>query len=122
MLEVARTRANQLGREIDLRARDAQDLDFEDGAFDTVVAILVLSAIPDQGRAIAEIRRVLRPDGRLLVLDNVRSDVAPVRWVQRAFDPVLDRFARWHSGAIRLPTWHRPDSRSSDPTGLRSAC
>jgi ubiquinone/menaquinone biosynthesis C-methylase UbiE len=51
----------------------AEDLPFEDGAFDTVVVTFVLCAVRDVATALAEIRRVLRPDGRLLFLEHVRS-------------------------------------------------
>jgi ubiquinone/menaquinone biosynthesis C-methylase UbiE len=59
----------------------AEDLPFEDGSFDTVVSTLVLCGVDDQGRALREARRVLRPGGQLLFLEHVRSD-----------DPSLARF------------------------------
>jgi ubiquinone/menaquinone biosynthesis C-methylase UbiE len=46
---------------------DAQDLPYEDAAFDAVVLITVLGEIPDQERALAEVARVLKPGGRLVV-------------------------------------------------------
>jgi ubiquinone/menaquinone biosynthesis C-methylase UbiE len=95
MLQIARKRATRLGRAIELRIGDAQNLDFQDGSFDTVAAILFLSAVPDQHRAISEIRRVLRPGGRLLILDHARSAIAPVRWLQRLLNPLVARLARW---------------------------
>jgi ubiquinone/menaquinone biosynthesis C-methylase UbiE len=52
----------------------AEDLPFADGAFDTVVSTLVLCGVDDQPRALREVRRVLRPGGRLLFLEHVRSD------------------------------------------------
>ena len=52
----------------------AEDLPFEDGTFDTVVSTLVLCGVDDQPRAVREIRRVLRPGGRLLFLEHVRAD------------------------------------------------
>jgi ubiquinone/menaquinone biosynthesis C-methylase UbiE len=52
----------------------AEDLPFDDGAFDTVVSTLVLCGVDDQPRALREVRRVLRPGGRLLFLEHVRSD------------------------------------------------
>jgi ubiquinone/menaquinone biosynthesis C-methylase UbiE len=52
----------------------AEDLPFEDDSFDTVVATLVLCGVDDQARSLREIRRVLRPGGRLLFLEHVRSD------------------------------------------------
>jgi ubiquinone/menaquinone biosynthesis C-methylase UbiE len=51
----------------------AEDLPFEDGSFDTVVSTLVLCGVDDQPRAVRELRRVLRPNGRLLLLEHVRS-------------------------------------------------
>ena len=59
----------------------AEDLPFEDDSFDTVVSTLVLCGVDDQPRALREARRVLRPGGRLLFLEHVRSD-----------DPGLARF------------------------------
>src|SRR5512135_840755 len=52
----------------------AEDLPFEDDTFDTVVSTLVLCGVDDQARALREIKRVLRPGGRLLFLEHVRSD------------------------------------------------
>lgn len=52
----------------------AEDLRFEDDSFDTVVSTLVLCGVDDQPRSLREVRRVLRPGGRLLFLEHVRSD------------------------------------------------
>ena len=54
----------------------AEDLPFEDDTFDTVVSTLVLCGVDDQARSLREIKRVLRPGGRLLFLEHVRSDEA----------------------------------------------
>jgi ubiquinone/menaquinone biosynthesis C-methylase UbiE len=64
MLEIARARARELGREVDLRVGDAQALGFPDDSFDAVVCTLSLCTIPDDRAAVAEVRRVLRPGGR----------------------------------------------------------
>lgn len=62
----------------------ADDLPFPDDSFDSVVSTLVLCTVPDQDRAIAEIRRVLKPDGRLLFLEHVRShDAQTAKWQDR---------------------------------------
>ena len=59
----------------------AEDLPFEDSSFDAVVSTLVLCGVEDQARALQEAKRVLRPGGRLLFIEHVRSD-----------DPKLARF------------------------------
>ena len=96
MLEIGRARARELGREADLRLGDAQALELADESFDTVVCTLGLCTIPDPARAIAEAHRVLRPGGRLLLLEHVRSPSLPVRLVQRLLDPLAVRVAGDH--------------------------
>lgn len=96
MLAIAAGRARELGREVELRLGDAHALDFPDNRFDTVVATLILSSVPDERCAAAEVWRVLKPGGRLLLLDHVRSPIAPVRWAERLLNPVMVRFARNH--------------------------
>ncbi|MFI5003381.1 MAG: class I SAM-dependent methyltransferase [Solirubrobacterales bacterium] len=62
----------------------AEALPFEDGHFDTAVSTLVLCAVEDQPRALREIRRVLKPDGRLLFIEHVRAeDPRLARWQDR---------------------------------------
>jgi ubiquinone/menaquinone biosynthesis C-methylase UbiE len=87
MLELARRQADRLGLDADLRMGDAQALELPEACFDTVVCTCSLCAIPDERRAIAEMRRVLRPGGRLLLLDHV---AAASRWV-RAIQWLLER-------------------------------
>jgi ubiquinone/menaquinone biosynthesis C-methylase UbiE len=52
----------------------AEDLPFDDNTFDVAVSTLVLCGVDDQPRAVRELLRVLRPGGRLLFLEHVRSD------------------------------------------------
>jgi ubiquinone/menaquinone biosynthesis C-methylase UbiE len=66
----------------------AEELPFDDGSFDTVVATLVLCTIPDPLRALGEARRVLVEDGRLLYLEHVRSSRPGLaRWQGRLERP-----------------------------------
>jgi len=51
----------------------AEDLPFADHSFDVAVSTLVLCGVGDQPRVLRELRRVLRPGGRLLFLEHVRS-------------------------------------------------
>jgi len=74
-----------------VRSGVANRLEFEDASFDGAVASLVLCSVPDQGDALAELRRVLRPGGELRFLEHVRSDSAGKARVQG----VLDRSGTW---------------------------
>jgi len=86
MLAIARRRANDLDRAAELREADAHALPFPDGSFDTVVCTFSLCAIPDERRAVSEMKRVLRPGGRLLLADHVAGSTWPVRAVQRLLE------------------------------------
>jgi|SRR5215203_883617 len=101
MLAIGRRRAEELSRDVDLRQGDVQELDFTDAAFNTVVCTLGLCTIPDPRKAIAEAHRVLRPDGKLILLEHVRSPSLPVRAIERLLDPISVRFQADH--LIREP-------------------
>jgi ubiquinone/menaquinone biosynthesis C-methylase UbiE len=104
MLERARTRAEKLGREADLRLGDAEQLEFDASSFDTVVFSFALCSIPDDRAAVREATRVLRPGGRLVLIEHVRS---PRRWV-RAVELLLDFFTSRIQGdhLLREPLRH----------------
>lgn len=103
MLAVARRRARELGVEVSLREGDAQALPFDDESFDTVVCTLALCGVPDDRAAIAEMKRVLRPQGRLLLLDHVGSSWWPIWAVQRLAELVSVRTAEEHLTRRPLP-------------------
>jgi len=86
MLDLARHRAQDLGRVVDLRLGDAQALHFPDASFDTVVCTFSLCAIPDDRKALDEMARVLRPGGLLLLADHVEA----TRWYARATQRLLE--------------------------------
>jgi ubiquinone/menaquinone biosynthesis C-methylase UbiE len=73
MLERARKRAAQAGREVVTKRVTGESLPYEDGSFDTVVASFVLCSVDEQDTVLAELRRVLKPGGRYLFLEHVRS-------------------------------------------------
>jgi len=77
MLAMARRRATESGRNIDLREGNAEMLPFPDASFDTVVCTLAVCSVADRGSAIGEMYRVLRPGGLLLLLDHLER-----RWIR----------------------------------------
>ncbi|MEU0883854.1 methyltransferase domain-containing protein [Lentzea sp. NPDC005914] len=82
MLGLARSRAQALGRAVTLQQGTAHALPFGDARFDTVVCTLGLCAIPDHEAAVGEMVRVLRPGGRLILLDHVAGTSRLTRGVQ----------------------------------------
>jgi SAM-dependent methyltransferase len=70
----------------------AESLPFADASFDTVVSTLVLCTVDEPARTVSELRRVLRSDGRLLLIEHVRS-------------PSSERFARWQDRLERPWGW-----------------
>ncbi len=88
MLERARQRAADLGIEVKLRLGDAQDLELADEEFDEAVATFVFCSVPDPVLGLREVRRVLKPGGRLLLLEHVRAGNALLGRMQDVANPV----------------------------------
>lgn len=114
LLEVARAR-DPGG---DYRAGRAEALGFPDASFDLVVSYLTLIDIPDLASALAEMARVLRPGGALLIANMASFNTAgtPGGWVRDQagklsfpIDHYLEERAEWLSWrGIRIQNWHRP--------------
>ncbi|MBV8733787.1 MAG: class I SAM-dependent methyltransferase [Solirubrobacterales bacterium] len=96
MLELARGEAVAIGCNADLRVGDAQKLEFPDESFDTVICTLSLCTIPGDRAAVREARRVLRPGGRLVLMEHVRSPIRAIRVGQRLLEPLFLRFEHDH--------------------------
>jgi ubiquinone/menaquinone biosynthesis C-methylase UbiE len=123
MVEIARQR---LGADIDLRVADiASPLPYPDGAFDDVIAALVLHYLEDWKAPLAELRRVLTPGGRLIVAVN-----HPV--MLKTLYPKTDYFStsKWsdeytfNGQKAVLTYWHRPLHAMTDAftaAGFRTA-
>ncbi|OFV68649.1 MAG: SAM-dependent methlyltransferase [Candidatus Syntrophoarchaeum caldarius] len=83
MLSVARTKAEERGVNPDLRIGDAESLEFEDESFDAVVSRIVLWTLPHPERAIAEWKRVLKPDGMVYTFEIDSSGRRRPGWIKR---------------------------------------
>jgi ubiquinone/menaquinone biosynthesis C-methylase UbiE len=85
-----RAAAEQAAREapvpVSVRAGTAETLELGDGEMDAAVASLVLCSVPDQARALAELRRVLRPSGELRFYEHVIADRQPLRAILQIGD------------------------------------
>ncbi len=96
MLRHARERASQLNVPFALMQADAEALPFPDATFDTVAISLSLCTIPDPVKALRELGRVCRPEGRIVMLEHVRSTARPLAVMQSVLSPLNERAIGCH--------------------------
>lgn len=93
LLSMARRKTADLGFPVDLRCESAEALSLEDASIDTIVMTFTLCSIPEPVRALREMRRVLKPEGRLLFIEHGLAPDAGVRRWQQRLNPVWNRIA-----------------------------
>lgn len=93
MLARAKVKARKLNVAVNLAVMDAQHLDFAGGSFDSVVATFVFCSVPDPIEGLKEARRVLKPGGRMFLLEHVRSANRVAGKLMDVFNPVVVRMA-----------------------------
>lgn len=91
MLLIARNRVLKLGLSFDIFQKDIQNMDFSDDSFDTVLATFVFCSVPDPVKGLIELRRVLKPDGVILLLEHVRIDKPMIGLLMDLLNPVIVR-------------------------------
>jgi ubiquinone/menaquinone biosynthesis C-methylase UbiE len=111
MLERARSRARDLGQKATLRWADVEELPFDDASFDTVTATCVFCSVGDPIRGLREVRRVVRADGEVRLLEHVRPR-----------NPILGRIFDWLTPITRAvmgPEINRRTEENVVAAGLR---
>jgi ubiquinone/menaquinone biosynthesis C-methylase UbiE len=96
MISKAREKTSDVAFKTDFHVKDFQTLEFENASFDTVTSSLGLCGISDPERLFLEIRRVLRPGGKLLALEHVRPPNAFLGLLADTINPVWDHFVGCH--------------------------
>ena len=91
--EKASARIESFGRPVERAGLDGAHLDVPDASVDAVVSTWTMCTIPDLGSALAEVRRVLRPGGRLHFVEHSLAPSARVVRVQRRIQPTWGRLA-----------------------------
>ncbi len=124
MLRKARARVAKLrlAHVAELRQMDARSLEFADASFDTVAAMHVLSVVPEPERVMAEIARVLRPGGQVVINNHFRHERGVWAGLARAAAP-LERVLGWHSDfeidtVLCDPRLHVVTRRDLPPMGM----
>jgi len=98
MLAKAETRVAEmdLANVAGLRQMDARDLDFPDASFDTVAAMHVLSVVPEPQKVMAEIARVLKPGGEVVISNHFKSTQGVLASLEKISAPFANVLG-WHS-------------------------
>jgi len=73
MVEIAKDKAKRYGKDVDIRVMDIENLEFNDNTFDAIVTSCVFCSVPDPIKGLKELKRVLKNDGKLFMLEHVRS-------------------------------------------------
>lgn len=104
MLERAREKVAELKLRniVALRRMDARALDFPNDSFDTVVAMHVVSVVPEPERVVAEMARVCRPGGEVIVVSHFLHEKGALGYLGRRLGPVADQLG-WHSDFPKDP-------------------
>jgi phosphatidylethanolamine/phosphatidyl-N-methylethanolamine N-methyltransferase len=81
---------------VDLLEMDAEQMTFEDDTFDHAVAAFVITVVPNPERMVAEMKRVTKKGGTILIFNHFCSKNPLVSWVERVFSPLCERWG-WRS-------------------------
>ncbi|SMX33292.1 class I SAM-dependent methyltransferase [Maliponia aquimaris] len=124
MLGKAQEKVARLGlRHVtDLRQMDARNLDFPDDHFDTVAAMHILSVVPEPERVMAEMARVCKPGGKIVITNHFARETGFLARVERFFAPFSDILG-WHSdfeidAVLQHPKLSTAENRVLPPMGM----
>lgn len=92
----AKVADQRLTRVARLLRMDARSLDFPDASFDAVAAMHILSVVPEPERVMAEIARVLKPGGRVVIVNHFARERGFLAWLERR-TAGLENLLGWHS-------------------------
>ncbi len=118
----AKVEARGLTHVEELRQMDARELDFPDAAFDTVVAMYLVSVVPEPERVVAEMARVCKPGGEVVIVGHFARDTGLLSVLERGFAPLADLIG-WHSDFDKARVMGSPElevaeERSLPPFGM----
>lgn len=91
MLRFARNKAEQIEFPLQLLQMDAQSMNFSDNSFDFVVTTCVYCSVPDPIQGLKEMRRVVKPEGKVIMLEHMRSEAPFLGLIMDALNPLTVR-------------------------------
>lgn len=117
-----RKRARRLRNVVGLYEMDASELTFDDNSFDTVVAMYVMTVVPDANKVLRELERVCAPGGEVVIVNHFAQDHGLRGAVERWMAPAA-RALGWHPDfrietITEMTTLELVETRSLQPMGL----
>lgn len=91
MLEKAKEKIGFSNKNVTLLQMDAQQLKFKDNSFDYVIGSFVLCSIPDPVKALKEIKRVIKPKGKIIFIEHVLSKHKLIALWEHLHNPITSR-------------------------------
>lgn len=89
MLEKAREKAEKFNKKVTLMQMDAQDMKFSDNTFDTIFTTCVYCSVPDPIQGLKEMRRVCKPNGKIIMIEHVRSEKKVLGLIMDILNPIV---------------------------------
>ena len=89
MLQKAREKAEKYNKNVTLIQMDAQDMKFPDNTFDTIFTTCVYCSVPDPVKGLKEMRRVCKPNGKIIMIEHVRSEMWLLGAVMDILNPIV---------------------------------
>ncbi len=124
MLKRARERVSRdaLGNVEDIAQMDAGEMEYDDGSFDAVVAMYVMTVVPDPEKVLNELARVCRPGGTVLLVNHFSADGGARGLVEKAMSPFASKLG-WRpefsvSSVLGHPDMRLVDMMNVPPFGL----
>ncbi|MFC7704788.1 class I SAM-dependent methyltransferase [Plastorhodobacter daqingensis] len=113
----AKVREEGLSHVKELRQMDARQLDFPDATFDTVVAMYLVSVVPEPERVVSEMARVCKPGGEVLILNHFARETGLLARIERGMAPLADQLG-WHPDFPRDRVLGEPRLRIKSETSV----
>lgn len=89
MLEKAKGKAKKYSKKITLLQMDAQDMSFPDNTFDMIFTTCVYCSVPDPIKGLKEMRRVCKPNGKIIMIEHVRSEKKVLGLIMDILNPIV---------------------------------